>query len=105
MSAAFRAGLGARWTFLASLLETTDPGNAPYLPTVLTLFPDLTIHAVYNGYWFWGPADQRGTASRLSGDHPPDPDGLGSVQGSDLRKLSAHCVTDQQICFSKRLRK
>lgn len=64
VSAAFRAGLGARWTFLSDegriwtdrlgLLETTDPDNAPYLPTVLTLFPDLSIHAVYNGYWFWG---------------------------------------------------
>ncbi|MBA2438994.1 MAG: hypothetical protein H0V52_11695 [Acidimicrobiia bacterium] len=21
---------------------------------MLTLFPDLTIHSAYNGYWFWG---------------------------------------------------
>lgn len=61
---AFRAGLGARWTFLSDagrryveplgLLETTDTLYRPYLPTVFTLRPDLTIHAVYNGYWFFG---------------------------------------------------
>ncbi|HYO19153.1 MAG TPA: redoxin domain-containing protein [Dermatophilaceae bacterium] len=62
--AAFRAGLGARWTFLSDaqrlyqgelgLLETTDTLHRPYVPTVFTLFPDLRIHRVYNGYWFWG---------------------------------------------------
>ncbi len=62
--AAFRAGLGARWTFLSDaerewlprlgLLETTDTVHHPYVPTVFVLFPDLRIHAVYNGYWFWG---------------------------------------------------
>lgn len=61
---AFRAGLGARWTFLADqdrryldelgLRETTDTVYRPYVPTAFTLFPDLTIHSVYNGYWFWG---------------------------------------------------
>lgn len=64
VTAAFRAGLGARWTFLSDedrrwvdrlgLVEVADPGNAPYLPTVLTLLPDLTVHSVYNGYWYWG---------------------------------------------------
>lgn len=64
VQAAFRAGLGARWTFLSDearryqgeldLLETTDEENRPYVPTVFTLFPDLSIHSVYNGYWFWG---------------------------------------------------
>ena len=24
------------------------------MPTVFTLFPELRIHRVYNGYWFWG---------------------------------------------------
>ena len=62
--AAFRAGLGARWTFLSDadrewlprlrLLETTDTVHHPYVPTVFVLFPDLRIHAAYNGYWFWG---------------------------------------------------
>jgi peroxiredoxin len=72
--AAFRAGLGARWTFLSDrdrrnfdmldLAETTDTLHRPYTPTVFTLYPDLTIHAAYNGYWFWG----RPTAEELRQD-------------------------------------
>jgi len=64
VQAAFRAGIGARWIFLSDskrqwidelgLVETTDSAHRPYLPTVFILQPDLTIHAVYNGYWFWG---------------------------------------------------
>ena len=64
VSAAFRAGLGARWTFLSDpdrqvqdqlrLRETTDTVNHPYVPAVFTLFPDLRVHRSYNGYWFWG---------------------------------------------------
>jgi peroxiredoxin len=64
VQAAFRAGMGARWTFLSDedrrwqerlpLVESTDTAHRPYLPCVLTLFPDLTIHHAYNGYWFWG---------------------------------------------------
>jgi peroxiredoxin len=64
IQAAFRAGLDARWLFLSDaerryvdeldLLETTDQLNRPYVPTVFTLFPDLTIRNVYNGYWYWG---------------------------------------------------
>lgn len=66
VSAALRAGLGARWTFLSDenrtaleelgLRETTDTVNHPYAPTVFTLFPDLTVHRRYDGYWFWGRA-------------------------------------------------
>lgn len=62
--AAFRAGLDARWTFLSDmdrqwlprldLLETTDTLHRPYTPTVAVVLPDLTVHSVYNGYWFWG---------------------------------------------------
>lgn len=62
--AAFRAGIGARWTFLSDtqrswidqlgLTEATDGTHRPYLPMVFTLRPDLTIHRVYDGYWFWG---------------------------------------------------
>ncbi|MEA2480791.1 MAG: hypothetical protein QOJ07_2713 [Thermoleophilaceae bacterium] len=61
---AFRAGLGARFTFLSDaerrwidrlgLVETTDTVHAPYRPAAFTLHPDLTIHAAYNGYWYWG---------------------------------------------------
>lgn len=64
VQAAFRAGIGARWIFLSDarrswidqlgLMETADSAHRPYLPTVFTLGPDLTIHRVYNGYWFWG---------------------------------------------------
>jgi peroxiredoxin len=74
VSAAFRAGVGARWTFLSdtdrsvqarlALRETTDTVHDPYVPAVFTLFPDLTIHRAYNGYWFWG----RPTVEELRGD-------------------------------------
>ncbi len=73
-AAAFRAGLGARWTFLSDpdrvvqaelhLRETTDTVNDPYVPAAFTLLPDLTIHAAYDGYWFWG----RPTNEELRGD-------------------------------------
>ncbi len=63
---AFRAGLGARWTILSDherrwldrldLEETADPLHRPYVPFTFTLYPDLTIHAAYDGYWFWGRA-------------------------------------------------
>lgn len=83
--AAFRAGLGARWTILSDpervyqreldLLETTDTINRPYLPYTFTLYPDLTIHRIYNGYWFWGRAtmeelrqDMREVTRRIRSD-------------------------------------
>ena len=63
---AFRAGLGARFTFLSDaerrwidrlgLLEGTDTTHLPYRPAGFTLHPDLTIHNAYNGYWYWGRA-------------------------------------------------
>ena len=62
VAAAFRAGLDARWTFLSDtqrrylaeleLRETTDTVHRPYLPASFLLFPDLTIHQAWNGYWF-----------------------------------------------------
>jgi peroxiredoxin len=64
VSAAFRAGLGARWTFLSDsertvqvqlrLRETTDTLNDPYVPATAVISPDLRIHSAYNGYWYWG---------------------------------------------------
>ena len=64
VQAAFRAGLGARWTFLSDatrahldtlgLRETTDTLHHPYLPTAFLLAPDLTVARAFNGYWFWG---------------------------------------------------
>jgi peroxiredoxin len=67
VSAAYRAGLGARWTFLCDpdrtalralgLRETTDTKHDPYVPRVFTLSPEaLRIHAVYDGYWYSGRA-------------------------------------------------
>ena len=71
ISFAFRAGLGARWTFLCDperttlnhvgLEETTDEIHHPYAPYVWVLLPDLTITAAWNGYWYWG----RPTAEEL----------------------------------------
>jgi peroxiredoxin len=64
VQSAFRAGLGARFTFLSDadrryldelgLRETTDTVHHPYRPTAFTLYPDLRIHRAYNGYWYWG---------------------------------------------------
>jgi peroxiredoxin len=64
VQAAFRAGLGARFLFLSDsgrawldrlgLREATDTVHDPYRPAAFTLYPDLRIHAAYNGYWFWG---------------------------------------------------
>jgi peroxiredoxin len=61
---AFRAGLGARWTFLSDhgrryvdelgLRESTDTVHHPYAPYTFVLRPDLTVHSAYNGYWYWG---------------------------------------------------
>lgn len=69
VAAAFRAGLGARWTFLCDpdrveqerlgLRETTDTVYRPYVPTAFTLFPDRTIRGAWNGYWYVGrPTDE-----------------------------------------------
>ena len=66
VQAAFRAGLGARFLFLSDserlwldrlgLREGTDTVHHPYRPAAFTLYPDLLIHAAYNGYWYWGRA-------------------------------------------------
>lgn len=66
VQSAFRAGLGARFLFLSDaerrwlgplgLLEADDTVHHPYRPTVLTLCPDLTVHALYRGDWYWGRA-------------------------------------------------
>lgn len=59
---AYRAGLGARWSFLCDpqrealaalgLRETTDTVHDPYVPRVFVLRPDLGVHRVYDGYWY-----------------------------------------------------
>ncbi len=60
----FRASVGATWTFLSDpgriiqrdldIAEYTDPEHDPMIPHTLVLKPDLVVHRVYNGYWFWG---------------------------------------------------
>ena len=61
---AFRASVGARWTFLSDpgrivqqdldIQEYTDPENDPMIPHTLVLKPGLVVHTVYSGHWFWG---------------------------------------------------
>jgi peroxiredoxin len=64
VQAAFRAGLGALFPFLSDrdrvwldaldLRETTDTVHHPYRPAAFSLYPDLRVHADYNGYWYLG---------------------------------------------------
>jgi peroxiredoxin len=67
ITAAFRAGLGATFAFLSDherkvisrldIVEQTAPGfphGLVALPYTFSLAPDLTIHRVYNGWWFVG---------------------------------------------------
>jgi peroxiredoxin len=67
VSAAFRAGLGATYTFLSDhereairqlgIIEVTAPDfkyGLVALPYTFSLAPDLTIHAIYDGWWFVG---------------------------------------------------
>jgi peroxiredoxin len=85
VSAAFRAGLDARWPFLSDpdraaltalgLRETTDTVHAPYLPTVWLLGPDLAVHRWWLGYWFWArptPAELHAELRELSAGLRPD---------------------------------
>jgi cold shock CspA family protein/peroxiredoxin len=65
VQAAFRAGLGAQWTFLSdeqrhvikqiNILDETE-GEYAYRaqPYTFVLRPDLTIHSIYNGWFFVG---------------------------------------------------
>jgi peroxiredoxin/cold shock CspA family protein len=65
VQAAFRAGLGAQWQFLAdeqraiikqlNILDETE-GEYAYRaqPYTFVLQPDLTIHKIYNGWFFVG---------------------------------------------------
>jgi peroxiredoxin/cold shock CspA family protein len=65
VQAAFRAGLGAQWTFLSDeqrtvikqldILDETE-GEFAYRaqPYTFVLRPDLRVHAIYNGWYFVG---------------------------------------------------
>ncbi len=65
VSAAFRTGLGASFAFLSdhdrraiTALDIVEVTNTPHgdvaVPYSFSLTPDLTIHRVYNGWWFVG---------------------------------------------------
>ena len=65
VNAAFRAGLGARFPILSDgdlaltdelgIRETTDKKHGPLpVPFTFALLPDLTIHRIYNGWYFVG---------------------------------------------------
>ena len=65
VSAAFRTGLGATFTFLSDhdrraitaldIIEVTGtPHGSVAVPYAFSLAPDLTIHRIYNGWWFVG---------------------------------------------------
>lgn len=59
-----RDSVGASWPFLSDpgrivqkdldIAEYTDPTHDPMVPYTIVLAPGLRIHAIYNGYWYWG---------------------------------------------------
>jgi len=65
IQAAFRSGLGAQWKFisdekreLVNKIDILDETEGEYafraLPYTFVLNPDLTIHKIYNGWYFIG---------------------------------------------------
>jgi peroxiredoxin len=65
VSAAFRTGLGATFAFLSDhdraaitaldIVEVTGTSHGDVaVPYSFSLAPDLTIHRIYNGWWFVG---------------------------------------------------
>jgi peroxiredoxin len=67
ISNAFRTGLGATYTFLSDYqrqaitqLDMAEVASPDFkyghlaLPYTFSLHPDLTIHNIYNGWWFVG---------------------------------------------------
>ncbi|RXH55689.1 redoxin domain-containing protein [Granulicella sibirica] len=60
----YRNGVGAHWPFLSDagrviqkdldIAEYTDTLHNPMIPHVVVLEPDLIIHKIYSGYWFFG---------------------------------------------------
>lgn len=77
---AFKAGLGASFRFLSDedrsltnlldISETTDKTHGPLpVPFTFALLPDLTIHQIFNGWYFVGrptPEELRLTARELT---------------------------------------
>ena len=85
---AFKAGLGARFPFLSDadlrltdelgIRETTDPHHGPLpVPMTFALLPDLTIHQIWNGWYFVGrptPGELRLTLREMVGKSVDDAD-------------------------------
>ena len=98
---AFRIRLGATFTFLSDhehtaiveldMLEVVDPdfkGGMVALPYTFSLLPDLTIHKIYNGWWFVGRPtceelrqDMRAMMQLCRADYSYDGPSLASVAG------------------------
>lgn len=83
---AFRAGLGAQFTFLSDqdleltdalgIRETTDTYHGPLpVPFTFGLLPDLTIDRIFNGWYFVGrptPDELRTTIRDMLEKSVPD---------------------------------
>jgi len=60
----FRNSIAAGWPFLSDprrtiqkdldIAEYTDPDHNPMVPHTIVCAPDLVIHKIYNGYWYFG---------------------------------------------------
>ena len=71
---AFRTGLRAEFPFLSDhdrkvvklldMTETSKSKGVTAMPHTFSLLPDLTIHNLYNGYWYLG----RPTLAELRAD-------------------------------------
>ena len=81
----WRARLGAGWTFLSDeqrivqedldIQEYTDPQHDPMIPHTVLLKPELEVHKVYNGYWYFGrptPEELRQDFRAISREIRPD---------------------------------
>ncbi len=88
VQAAFKAGLGAQFPFLSDakltltnelgIRETTDRRHGPLpVPFTFALLPDLTIHRIFNGWYFVGrptPDELRITIREMMGKTVEDAD-------------------------------
>ena len=65
VNAAFRAGLGASFPFLSDrerraieqldIVDTSDKRHGLIaIPYTFSVMPDLTVHNIYNGWWYVG---------------------------------------------------
>ena len=92
----WRQRLGARWHFLSDekrvvqqdleIPEYTDPVHNPMVPHTIFLEPGLVIHAIFDGYWYWGR---------------PTPEEL----RQEFRVLTRKCRPDWDILTPEQLRR